>query len=227
MRTVKTTAFVWVRVRIQCEGCGKRFNFRRQVSHEVFENNREAAMAGLIEKLQTKSFHPKRCPNCGFLQSWMQPAWRRLFENALFLAGFFLVIGVMFWFGKTVDINSAMTRIMAAIMLVGSSILVFMLFRPLWRKIQQADPNRRWHKVNGPKDPPPRTPEIVPTPPWISWDMIWAGLVAGAVMIYCSSYMTGGWRWGWIAVGILLILWSIRAAIRNLRDKDPELDKPA
>ena len=226
MRTV-TTAYLLVRVRVRCEGCDNRFSYRRSITNEVSGNNKAEAIAGVIKRLQDRSFRPKRCPNCGFLQSWMQPAWRMPFEIALILAGIFLVIGVMFWFGKTVDINSAMTRIMAAIMLVGSSILVFMLFRPLWRKIQQADPNRRWHKVNGPKDPPPRTPEIVPTPPWISWDMIWAGLVAGAVMIYCSSYMTGGWRWGWIAVGILLILWSIRAAIRNLRDKDPELDKPA
>ena len=226
MRTF-TTAHLRVRVRVQCEGCNTRFSYRRNITNEVSGNDKVGAIAGVIKQLQDYSFTPKRCPKCGFLQSWMQPAWRRPFEIALVLAGIFLVIGVMFWFGKTVDINSAMTRIMAAIMLVGSSILVFMLFRPLWRKIQQADPNRRWHKVNGPKDPPPRTPEIVPTPPWISWDMIWAGLVAGAVMIYCSSYMTGGWRWGWIAVGILLILWSIRAAIRNLRDKDPELDKPA
>lgn len=231
MKTV-TTAGLRIRVRVHCEGCDKRFSFRRRLTDQAsgrMANVGPALQAGLLKSAMKLDFAPKRCPHCGFLQSWMQPTWRTTYKCGLVGVGggvVFMLLYIMLQNLASFELRPIANLVILVTTLVCGIVIMVMLLRPLWRYACKVDLNKRWHRVNGPIDPPPRRPDVAAIP-WMPWAAVFSFFVAGLLLVGIGhATLTGWWKWGWMSLGTVFLLGVARVVIKDVLEKDKWVNEP-
>ena len=82
-------------IKVDCEACGKHFEYPRMIKAQGYDAANAAA--SFAETINKREFGSKRCPGCGYVQSWMAKTWQnwwtRMGAVLGLLAGTALLIG--------------------------------------------------------------------------------------------------------------------------------------
>jgi hypothetical protein len=173
---MEVTATITLYVEAQCEACGRGYDYyitlanpatieKGGVIHLV--NNLDPDLMKMIEGGQ---FGFRRCPKCGYLQSWMVKEWRRAREQKLaFVLSFPFFILIVKLIGhpwpapktQIIDINTwgiwGLSLLGYVALLVATAFPFIYVARRLLK-----NPNRNWHIINGPRVPTTRLPRVHP-----------------------------------------------------------------
>lgn len=96
MKTVQKTACVKLRVDVECEACGKKYGYDYVV--------KEQGWAGfdiegrVMDRVKSGDFGLKRCPFCGYVQSWMQKKWNDKWRGIFSCLTAFPLTVLLAWF---------------------------------------------------------------------------------------------------------------------------------
>jgi hypothetical protein len=148
-------AWIKLRIGVTCEGCGHEYTY----SHDISETGggMSDVQGRVHRRLREREYGVRRCPECKYLQSWMQEHWRKTMkEIAVFLAlACFVALGILIGWPwpqnrSTKEMGDRLVLFLAGggygLLLVGSITGFQFLARPLLNA-----PNRRWRKKNGDK----------------------------------------------------------------------------
>ena len=160
MKTVTTVTTV-VQLEVDCEACGNKFVYERTI--------RETSSTGLIphkaagqkvqDRVQKSDFSYRKCPNCGYLQSWMQQAYSTFWGGLLgFISGVAVIIPAIKYVGAPEG-----TQGWSWLWVILAYVVVFFVgFAPgclLAQKVLFV-PNGKWHRENGHPELPVRAPKV-------------------------------------------------------------------
>lgn len=157
---MRKEARLTIDVDVECEACGKRYVYA-QGYHETGGGMSDPA--GAIQKrIMQGELGWKRCPQCGYMQSWMVMSWKVRWSLILGVvtAMATLALAICIFqpsFGPEVT-GSAYGWLLAkgvGTFLLGMLPGVFLGFGVL-------KPNRAWHKKNGFPEIAPKTPTVKP-----------------------------------------------------------------
>lgn len=148
-----------LRIAIQCEVCNTRWSFYKKHSNSTtailppFIGAKDPSV-GLAKTVAASSSPSdvgwKRCPKCGYVQSWMLDSWKN--GNLVFCAllSIIIVVGLCSIFGWS-DLGFAIYLLAFGV--------IFGILVSLMRFLPQ-DPNRRWKKSHNGLIPKSRNPRI-------------------------------------------------------------------
>lgn len=145
---VHREAWVDLRVDAVCEACGSNFSY----THEIRETGGKWSdpQAKVQERLMQGEAGVKRCPNCKYLQSWMQSLWSEEWQVLFVLLTGVPSIAIVAYFFGWPDSLGWEDGLWNALPVAG---YIFLFWLTIWPGIFFArkfiKPNKLWYKRHG------------------------------------------------------------------------------
>ena len=146
----------------ECEACGHKYSY-----DYLLRGSGSGGPAYVEERAMGGEYGCRRCPKCKYLQSWQEVTWRRSMAMLSVLIAvvpavilYLVAANSSMWPTNEIrDLGDFMIYVYAAMayLLVWAIIAIPLLTLTITSFKQ---PNRRWHKKNGPAIPWPKFPKI-------------------------------------------------------------------
>lgn len=170
---MQKTASITLHVDAECEACDYKYDYQVTLSNTTSNALSivcEDPTPGLMKQIQQGDFGVRRCPKCGWLQSWMAKEWKDNWETVAFVLSipFFIFVVILIgapWPDRGLDGFGDL--VVFALALCGYVLLLCITAFPFNAVVQPLlkDPNKRWHRRHGPDDPAPKLPNVQIVPP--------------------------------------------------------------
>lgn len=79
MRTSEKKAWITLDIDVECESCSKPYSYVYTIKEEGWAGF--DIEGRVMDRLKTGDFGVKKCPSCGYIQSWMQRIWKEKWQN--------------------------------------------------------------------------------------------------------------------------------------------------
>lgn len=175
---INKTASITLHVTADCEGCGHRYDWKvtltKKTSSALYGYARDPTPGLMKQATKTIAefrYGLRRCPGCGYLQSWMRKQWEERNTNVAIGLSIPLFIALGYCVGWPWP-QRTLTDVSDLIAFGGALLGYFLMFAIVSMPFQigaqrlssKTDPNKKWHSTHGSEIPPVRLPYVEPVP---------------------------------------------------------------
>jgi len=163
MGATGTNVTLTVQVKLECEACGKKYEYTKRVNYNDSRlfTNLEKSIKSAHDQLNIDKLGIKRCPECNYLQSWMQKNFKNKWDSFfMFCFGVLVVYLGARLFGWPKDI----AIILHILIFIGYCILLTLgASVGYWISSKVMIPNKFWYRGDDYREYPVKEPVYIIT----------------------------------------------------------------
>lgn len=174
---IDKTASLDLHVEAECEGCSHRYDWTVSLSkttssawYGYARDPTPGLMKEVSETFEKSRYGLRRCPKCGYLQSWMRGQWEERNTNIAIALSLplFVALGYLLGWprprpGLEIEFRDLIKIALTLFVYFLGLVAVSAPFQVLASRYSaRTDPNAAWHVSHGPAVPAPKPPRVRP-----------------------------------------------------------------